>query len=115
MVLQDAYSQNGEDFLLNLFFEGKKEGFYIEVGAFDVMHLCNTYLFVKIGWQGVCVEPHPVFYPKCKENRPESTCVNAVCVGDEGVKEIEFQCEEMGLLSGVQKRDDIETRYKIRK
>lgn len=111
--MEKYYSQNGEDYLLREFFKEKKDGFYIDVGAFDGIHLSNTFLFEKLGWKGVCVEAHPQYYQKCKENRPLSQCLHAACVGDENVNEITFQTEELGLLSGIQRKDeaDIKKRY----
>ena len=105
------YSQNGEDLLLSTFFHGKKKGFYIEVGAFDGIHLSNTYYFEKLGWDGICIEAHPSYFPKCKENRANSLCIHAACTGDETLKEVTFSSEELGLLSGVEERGDIKQRY----
>ena len=110
----DQYvSQNGEDFLLWNFFQKKNSGFFIDVGAFDGKHLSNTYIFEKAGWRGICLEPHPFYFKKCEANRPASICVNAACIGDEHIKQISFQYEELGLLSGIQQMDkqDIEQRY----
>ncbi len=108
------YSQNGEDFLLWKFFRGKESGFYIDVGAFDGIHLSNTYIFEKAGWKGICIDAHPFYFQKCKENRPNSVCIHAACTGDENVKEVTFHSEELGLLSGIQPRDDIKQRYEGR-
>jgi len=57
----EFYSQNGEDFLLWSLFKGRKSGFYIDIGAFDGIHLSNSYYFEKNGWDGVCVEAHPEY------------------------------------------------------
>lgn len=61
------YSQNGEDFLMWKLFDYIDTGFYIEVGAFDGIHFSNTYSFEKLGWKGICIEPHPKFFPYCKK------------------------------------------------
>lgn len=105
------YSQNGEDLILSKFFHGKKKGFYIEVGAFDGVHLSNTYFFEKLGWDGICIEAHPLYFPQCKENRANSLCIHAACTGDEALKEVTFSSEELGLLSGIEERGDIKQRY----
>lgn len=39
------FSQDGEDFLLWQVFNYKKTGFHVDVGAFDGIHLSNTYSF----------------------------------------------------------------------
>lgn len=108
------YSRNGEDFILWKFFRMKGSGFYIDVGSFDGVHFSNTYIFEKIGWKGICIDAHPFYFQKCKENRPGSICIHAACTGDESVKEVMFHSEELGLLSGIQMREDIRQRYEGR-
>lgn len=44
------YSQGGEDALLWSVFEGRRHGFFIEVGAFDRRHLSNSLSFEEQGW-----------------------------------------------------------------
>lgn len=110
------YSQNGEDFLLWEVFERKSAGFFVDVGAFDGVHLSNTYSFEQQGWQGICVEPHPKYYEYCKQARLNSTCLNLACVADDTIEKIEFFAEELGLLSGIYAREeDVRDRYKRRK
>lgn len=98
-------------------FDYQEKGFYLEVGAFDGIHLSNSYSFEVFGsnWGGICIEPHPTYFPQCKANRPKSTCLHVACVGSEEIKTIEFSMEELGLLSGVAvDRDDLRRRYAAR-
>lgn len=110
------FSQNGEDYLLWQAFENKAQGFYVDIGAFDGIHLSNSYSFELAGWRGICVEPHPRYYPLCRRNRRNTLCLNCACVGDKDTLEVEFLCEELGLLSGIDpdSRMVIEDRYKAR-
>ena len=109
------YSQHGEDFLLWNFFKGAPEGFFLDIGAFDGIHLSNSYVFEQAGWKGICVEPHPQYYPLCKASRPGSICVNAACVGNPEISEIKFYIEKLGLLSGMSERtEDVRKRYESR-
>lgn len=106
------FSQAGEDFMLWKFFHLKPHGFYIDVGAFDGVHLSNTYFFERAGWKGICVEPNPEYFTLCRTARPNSICIHAACVQDEGIKEAEFSVESLGLLSGIEvDEDDIRRRY----
>jgi FkbM family methyltransferase len=75
-------SQWAEDAILYNIFDKKKTGFYVEIGAFDGIKLSNTYFFESIGWKGILVEPQPVQFAKCRENRPNSICFE-VAVGKE--------------------------------
>lgn len=95
------YGQNYEDWFLWQIFEGQKTGFFVDVGAFDGMHLSNTYSFELAGWTGLCVEAHPTYFEMLKANRPGSRCVHAACVADAGEGLVKFQADELGLFSGV--------------
>jgi len=108
------FGQNGEDYLLWQVLGDKANGFYIDVGAFDGIHLSNSYSFELDGWQGVCVEPLPEFYEICKQNRPEATCVQAACVDDPQQGVVEMRWEKMGVLSGIRgdlDEDDVRQRH----
>jgi len=70
-------SQYGEDIFLAEFFDFKSSGFFIEIGAYDGVFLSNTYVFERLGWKGILVEPLPEKYRECVLNRPNSIVINA--------------------------------------
>jgi FkbM family methyltransferase len=106
------YSQNGEDCLLWALFDAP--GFYVDVGAFDGVHLSNSLSFEEQGWDGICVEAHPEMFELCRRAR-NATCVQAACVGDPALKSVSFQIEKLGLLSGQAVDEaDLRLRYKRR-
>jgi FkbM family methyltransferase len=108
---QRYYSQHGEDFLLWNFFGYESKGFFVDVGAFDGIHLSNTYSLEEQGWSGICIEPHPKYFPFCKKTRKNSICLAIACVGEEGVKQVDFNIEESGLYSGISRDDAAEISY----
>lgn len=110
------YSQSGEDALAWSFFKDEPPGFFIEVGAFDGRHGSNTLLFEEQGWRGICVEPHPEFFPFCRANRPGSVCVNVACVGRGHSGNASYLSEPLGVLSGIRADQtlDMEGRYAAR-
>lgn len=71
-------SQNGEDLVLWRFFEGKRDGFFVEIGAFDGVSFSNTYFFEAVGWSGILVEAVPEMIAAARQHRPFSRCVHAV-------------------------------------
>jgi FkbM family methyltransferase len=95
------YSQNGEDALLWSVFNGKQDGIFIEVGAFDGRYLSNTLSFEQQGWTGLCIEAHPDYVDLCRINRPNSICVHTACVAPGEPPTTEFYSEPLGILSGV--------------
>ena len=68
------YSQHGQDkFVHQTYFPDKKNGVFIDIGAYDGIKLSNTYFFEKeLQWTGVCIEPIPSVFEKLAQNR---TCV----------------------------------------
>lgn len=109
------FGQNGDDFLLWKFFGRKRRGFFIDVGAFDGVHLSNSYAFELAGWRGICVEPVEEFYKLCRAARPRSTCLHCACVGDEDAGCVELSVEPLGLLSGLCVNEpDVRRRYAAR-
>ncbi len=54
-----SYSQEGEDLILQRFFETKENGFYIDVGAHNPTRFSNTFIFYLKGWRGINIEPTP--------------------------------------------------------
>lgn len=51
------YSQNREDLIISAFFSDVKQGFYVDVGAYDPDEDSVTKLFYKQGWSGINIEP----------------------------------------------------------
>jgi FkbM family methyltransferase len=76
------YSQHKQDeYIYNNFFKNKKDGIFLEIGAYDGIALSNTYFFEKeLGWKGICIEPQQKQYELLVKNR-ECICING-CVAD---------------------------------
>jgi FkbM family methyltransferase len=72
-----SYSQEGEDMILNRIFEGKRQGFYVDIGAHHPRRFSNTYFFYKRGWSGINVEPNPDVVRIFKSDR--SRDINLQC------------------------------------
>jgi FkbM family methyltransferase len=54
-----SFSQEGEDVILQRFFEGSQNGFYVDVGAHHPQRFSNTYLFYLKGWRGINIDAMP--------------------------------------------------------
>jgi FkbM family methyltransferase len=54
-----AYSQEGEDLILKRMFPADKKGFYVDIGAHHPYRFSNTFLFYKMGWNGINIDPIP--------------------------------------------------------
>ena len=64
------YSQSNQDKWVVEFFKFKKNGYFIELGAYDGIQTSNTYYMEKnLGWEGLCVEANPRVYESLIKNR----------------------------------------------
>jgi len=75
--LYNSYSQNCEDRGIDKLLNFSKEGFYVEIGAYDPKRLSNSFRFYKRGWTGVVVEPNPEVANRFLTKRPRDKFVNA--------------------------------------
>jgi FkbM family methyltransferase len=100
------FSQVGQDkFLFENFFYGKRNGVFVDIGAYDGEKFSNTLFFERfLGWRGLCVEPLSGAFAKLTSKR-KAVC-SQLCVADfEG--EAEFTEAQAGvdeeMLSGLTK------------
>lgn len=108
------YSQYAQDLLLNqVLFKGKRNGFFLDIGAHDGVTLSNSCFFEKeMGWNGICVEPIPEVFARLQQHRAV-TLVNA-CItdidGDIAFTRITGYSE---MLSGITKQQDEKHQHRI--
>jgi len=62
-------AQAAQDIIAYLFFKGKNEGFYIDIGAKDGVSGSTTFWAEQAGWKGICVEPQKSTFEKMKKVR----------------------------------------------
>lgn len=76
------FSQYNQDKFVNeVIFAGRRNGFFIDIGAHDGISFSNSYFFEKEKkWKGICIEPNPPVFDKLKKNR--DCIVYNFCVGD---------------------------------
>jgi len=65
------YSQHGQDYIIiNEIFKGKRDGYFLDMGAADGKFISNTYALEKYyGWNGICVEPNKELFEGLNRNR----------------------------------------------
>jgi hypothetical protein len=104
------FSQVGQDrFLFENFFYGKRNGTFVDIGAYDGEKFSNSLFFERyMGWHGLCVEPLPSAFARLAAKRQASIC-KQVCIADfEG--EADFTEADAGIdekmLSGLTQQFD---------
>ncbi|GHU20657.1 hypothetical protein FACS1894163_13700 [Spirochaetia bacterium] len=95
----DFQGQLDQDLLVYLYFKGRKNGFFLDIGANDGKTGSNTYALEQLGWTGACVEPLPDIFLELKQNRT-CDCYN-VAISDNSGEEVEFLRAPAHTLSGL--------------
>src|SRR5260370_22486366 len=110
------HSQHAQDrFIDTCLLHGKRDGIFVDVGAYDGVALSNTYYFEKeLGWSGLCVEPNPVAYKGLIQNRKCGAINCGVGARDDSLEFLKLP-GELDLGSGFIKYFDDSSIYKDRK
>lgn len=78
-----SFSQTGEDMVIDAFTGGKKNGFYVDVGAHHPIRYSNTLHFYLKGWKGINIDPIPGIMDDFKKFRPKDINLE-IAIGDSG-------------------------------
>jgi FkbM family methyltransferase len=104
-----SYSQFGEDlFVLGLFGNIPSSSIYIEVGANQPTQISNTYLFYRMGFNGIVIEPNREMTRLFVQFRPKDIHLEVGCSEVSGVGK--FLKAESSVLSGFIENDIIRTK-----
>jgi FkbM family methyltransferase len=96
------HSQYGQDAFVIEYYKNKRNGVFVDIGAYDGISLSNTYYLEKeLGWTGVCFEPVPAIFGMLDRNR---NCIKIMAgVAEKGSVE---KFTVAGCLSGISKEYD---------
>jgi FkbM family methyltransferase len=102
----NTHSQIGQDIAVANFFQLRRGGYFIEVGAYNGVDLSNTYLLEKqLDWKGICIEPLPAMFTLLQQNR-SCICVKTAAYSKSG---LEFEFIDSEMLSGIVQNIDKHT------
>jgi len=99
------YSQFGQDkYVFESFFKDKKDGIFVDVGAYDGVVMSNSKFFEDtMNWKGICIEPIPEIFEKLQKTR-KAKCIHGCISNTEGVAQFFHITSEkccVGMLSGL--------------
>lgn len=78
-----SFSQLNQDLWVLETLKNKKNGFFIDIGAYDGVYIDNTYILEKeYNWNGICIEANPIIFSELQNNR-SCTCVNSILGNNE--------------------------------
>lgn len=96
-----SYSQNFEDFILWRALKHVKNGFYIDVGAYDPTEDSVTKFFYDSGWTGINIDPVTSYYEKFLLERPRDINLNILISDMDG--EVDFyENNKTGISSAIE-------------
>src|SRR6188768_2156012 len=72
------YSQSNEEQFRLDHFNGKTDGCFMDVGAYQGTTFSNTRALAELGWSGVCIEPSPPAFWGLMQNYKGNTVVKLV-------------------------------------
>lgn len=109
------YSQDNQDkFLEENVFKGFKNGFYIDVGAYDGITFNNTLFFQNNhNWNGINIEPNLNIYNKLTKNRPNDININCAICNNNGNMEFIVNTGYTEMLSGLKNNYDIRHKNRL--
>ncbi len=79
-----SYSQEGEDLILLRYFEGKRRGFYVDVGAHHPLRFSNTHVFYEQGWSGLNIDAMPGSMEPFRKVRPRDINLEVAVAAEPG-------------------------------
>ena len=94
-----TYSLFGEDLAALKFLKKEKKGFYVDIGCYHPIHINNTYLLYKKGWNGINIDVSQFSIDLFKFMRPDD--LNYKCAVSETKKKVNlyYQKEHSQLTS----------------
>jgi len=102
------YSQENQDsYLETTVFKGFKHGVFVDVGAYDGIHINNTLYFEETNqWNGINIEPIPKIFDYLMTNRPNCINVNCAICNEEGETDFLLNKGYTEMLSGIKNTFD---------
>lgn len=97
-----SFSQMGEDRILSIIFAKKKNGFYVDVGAYHPKLYSNTYLLYLQGWNGINIDPMPNSMKLFNKMRPRDINLE-IAIARESKKR-EYYIFDESALNGFSKK-----------
>ena len=79
-----SWSQYGQDIYITKLLNGRRGGFFVEIGGYDGQSLSNTILLEKqYNWTGLLIEANTDLFPLMKKTDRNCYMINC-CIGEEG-------------------------------
>ena len=93
------HSQVGQDASVIKCFEGKHNGFFVDLAANDPVTLSNTLTLERdYGWKGICIEANPIYWSRLAHRKCQ---LFGVVVGQNNVDQLDVALQNRGVYGGI--------------
>lgn len=97
-----SFSQSKQDKIVLSFLKEKENGYFVDLASNHWQVLSNTYRMEAFNkWQGVCIEPHPMYLEGLLSNRKCKVFTCAVGSNDNEIVKFRFLKGDKGVFAGV--------------
>jgi FkbM family methyltransferase len=94
------------------FFDRRRDGFFLDIGANDPKDSSQTWLLEQQGWRGLLVEPQATLCERLRRERPRSRVFQAACGAPGHPPQLALHiAEEHSKSSLIPNAVDVDTRY----
>lgn len=113
-IFFNSYSQLGEDLVINKILRGKKNFFYVDVGANDPDRFSNTKYYYLRGGHGINIEPNVINFKKFVKSRKRDINLN-IGISDKNntLKFYEFKPSTLSTFSKKDSDENIKNGYDL--
>lgn len=91
-----------EDLIILNYFKDINDGYYVDVGCYHPVHLSNTFLLHKKGWNGVNIDISEYTIDLFNYLRPRDTNINTAVTNFDGSTKFYYQ-KKLSQLSSIKK------------
>ena len=91
-----------EDLIILNYFKDINDGYYVDVGCYHPVHLSNTFLLHKKGWNGVNIDISEYTIDLFNYLRPRDTNINNAVTNFDGSTKFYYQ-KKLSQLSSIKK------------
>ena len=99
-----TYSMYGEDLFINNYFKNKKNGIYLDVGAYHPLDGNNTYLlYKKKNWHGINIDVNPLSIELFQKARKFDVNINTAVSNKKGFVTLYFR-KKINMLNTLSKK-----------
>ena len=101
-IKKKSYSMEGEDLIISEIFKNIRNGLYVDAGSYHPLHLSNTYLLYKKGWQGINIDLSEYTIKLFNYLRPNDVNINSAVTNFDGQVKFYYQ-KKLSQLSSIKK------------